>query len=131
MLLIKTYLDKSTIPKAGIGLFAGEDIQKGQQIWRFEEDLDIRIKMEDMPLLKKVYPLLARFLYRYCYVEDGHYILCIDDGRFINHSVNCNIDDSRPYLSYANRNIQKGEELLSDYGKMAQEDKENKLNLKF
>ena len=38
MLLVKTYLDKSSIH--GVGVFAGETIRKDQKIWRLVYGLD-------------------------------------------------------------------------------------------
>jgi len=44
MLLIKTYLDKS--PIHGIGVFAGEFIKKGTQVWEFNPLIDIILTPE-------------------------------------------------------------------------------------
>ena len=40
MLLVKTKLENSQIPNAGLGCFAVEFIPKGTKIWEFNSDFD-------------------------------------------------------------------------------------------
>jgi len=51
MLKVKTYLDISTIPNIGIGLFADERIDGGTVIWDFVEGLDFVISNSDLSKL--------------------------------------------------------------------------------
>jgi len=111
MLLVKTYIDKSNIQ--GIGLFAGEDIAEGTAIWRFVEGFDFVISksnFQDLPEITKEWILT----YAYFNTKEGGYVICTDNGRFANHSLNNNITDCFD-LSIAKRNIYKGEELTCNY----------------
>lgn len=118
MLMVKTIVKESTIPGAGLGLFADELIKKGSITWRFCPGFD-QILYED-DLLRLSMPARFQFL-RYCYksLEDGHYVLCGDDERFINHSNTPNIVDeykpeSEPF-SVAATDIHIGDELFCNY----------------
>ena len=57
MLRVKTYLATSSIPGAGLGLFAAEDIPAGTVIWRFDEGWDLlrrEANLAEMPFLEEV-----------------------------------------------------------------------------
>ena len=127
MLKVKTYLDKSIlIPQAGLGLFAEEDILSGTIIWVFENSLDLSFSKKTYD---NFYGITKDFLDTYSYKESGEYILCSDNGRFINHSKKfCNTIDL-PYKTIASRDIKKGEEIFSDYSKFSQDENDNKHNL--
>ena len=117
MLTVKTYLDKSLIPGAGIGLFASEFIPKDTIIWEFNHNLDQIFKKE---MVEACNELDKDFLIKYCFVFKGDYYLCVDNSRFYNHSddPNCySTDYNEEYLGYtrAKRDIQAGEELTDDY----------------
>ena len=113
MLNIKTYIDKSTIPGAGLGCFAGEDIKEGTLIWEFNPLMD---RIYTKACLSKMSELEIDFINTYAYSHNGLYILCIDNGRFFNHSEEPNtLDPADQYCSYAKRDIKKGEEILSNY----------------
>lgn len=120
MLMVKTFVKESTIPGAGLGLFANEFIKKGTVTWRFCPGFD-RISTDD-DLLRMSEESRAQFL-KYCYKSKvgNYYILPGDDDRFINHTDNNpNIiegefeKNSEPF-SIAARDIEKGEELLCNY----------------
>ena len=116
--MVKTIVKESTIPGAGLGLFADEFIKKGTVTWRFCPGFDQILHEED--LLRLSMPARYQFL-KYCYKskDDDHYVLCGDDERFINHSNNPNIVDEfipeKEPFSIAVRDIKKGEELLCNY----------------
>ncbi|MFA6095555.1 MAG: SET domain-containing protein [Candidatus Paceibacterota bacterium] len=119
MLMVKTRIGPSRIKGAGLGLFAAESISKGTTTWRFMPDLDL-IVPEDV-LLQLSEPARAQFL-NYCYVDKftKHFILCFDDERFINHSDDPNIVQSKAGdevegIEIAARDIEEGEELYCDY----------------
>lgn len=120
MLKVKTYLDKSTIPNIGIGLFADEKIEKDTVIWEYVEGLDFTIpnfKLEYMSELNR------EFVKKYGYFDEewNAYVVCVDNARFFNHSVeNSNTYEESHSLhrngrTIANRTIEKGEELLCNY----------------
>ncbi len=119
MLMVKTKVKESTIPGAGLGLFADEFIKKGTVTWRFCPGFD-QISYED-DLLRMSETARIQFLkYSYKSLDDGHYVSCGDDDRFINHSENPNIiegeneENSEPF-SIAARDIRPGEEMLCNY----------------
>lgn len=116
MLKVKTYIKESTIPNGGIGLFAGEDIEKGKIIWQFNPIIDKVISVHDLQYLDEIE---KKFINIYTYRENDKLILCTDNNRFINHSETYNVDDTINKffgsISTANRDIKKDEELLCDY----------------
>jgi hypothetical protein len=110
MLRVKTYLDKSKTPGAGIGLFAAEDIPEGATIWRLDESFDLVIDQADWP--PEVPNDFLRF-YGYSPSGAGPYVVCLDNARFMNHSRMPNgIGDKE---TVAARDISAGEELTEDY----------------
>ncbi|MEK7552696.1 MAG: SET domain-containing protein [Patescibacteria group bacterium] len=111
----------------GIGLFAEEKIPKGTVTWQFNPDLDIVFdpeKVAKMP--KEQQELFDRFAF--LSKKTGKYIYSIDDSRFCNHSAfQNNIDflytvDQPEGYSIANREIEKGEELLVNYRQFDEHD---------
>lgn len=115
MLLIKTQLKSSNIPNAGLGCFAVEFIPKGTKIWEFDSDFDRVYSAEQLQNLSL---LELEFLKKYSYKNNGLYYLCVDNGRFINHSETPNtFEDNTIQATYASVDIQPGEEILSDYRK--------------
>jgi hypothetical protein len=116
MLLINTYLEKSTI--AGIGLFAAGYIPKGTLIWKENPSIDISFTSLDTLNLS---PMVREQLDAFTYydIDRDIYILCGDNARFWNHSdtPNCGEDSDNPshQYTYTLRNILAGEELTVDY----------------
>lgn len=130
MLRVKTKLGLSTIPNAGIGLFADEFIPKGTIIWQYEEGLDIQITEEEY---QKQHPLYKEFLTTYSFAYNKRLCLCVDNARFFNHSnePNCYSDEYNVNnLGYtkAKRDIQIGEELLDDYNAFGLIEEDKKFN---
>ncbi|MFL6375649.1 MAG: SET domain-containing protein [Pyrinomonadaceae bacterium] len=114
-------MDKSSID--GIGLFADQDIAEGTVIWRFCDEVDIRLSPDALNSLPA--PTRAQ-IEKYSYREkhSGLYVLCGDDARFFNHSTDPNcIDIYEPApdprvahdITIALRDIEWGEELTCDY----------------
>ncbi len=112
MFTIHTYLDKSEIN--GLGCFAGESIKKGEIIWHFQENFDLRLSQEQFEML----PLLAQEYFKhfaYYNTTEGGWILCGDDARYTNHSITPNMVMINDTSSIATRDINKGEEITEDY----------------
>ncbi len=115
MLLVKTFLDKSTIH--GIGLFAAERIRRGTVIWRLTPGVDVLLGPEQIEAL----PAASRWqIEKYTYLDRmlGRFVLCGDDARFFNHSDDPNCHDhpdAEGGFTVAARDIAPGEELTSDY----------------
>jgi uncharacterized protein len=117
MLLVKTKLAPSTIH--GIGLFAGELIPVGKEVWRFVKGFDLEKTPEELAEL----PLhIQQWIAKHFGYLDYHfhrYILPVDDARFINHSDNPNVCPDYTRDSYgldvSLRDISIGEEITTDY----------------
>jgi SET domain-containing protein len=120
---IKNMLTKKTEVKPckyGLGLFAAEPIKAGDIVWMLDVRFDRVIHKHD---LQQFDQLTLNYLEKYAYTDrEDRLILCIDDGKFINHSSNENnlLDFIHPVwgsITTAKRNIDIGEELTSDYSK--------------
>jgi hypothetical protein len=115
MLLVKTYLDRSAIH--GVGLFAAERIPAGSVVWRRSPEIDILL---DPAQLERLHPAARAQIEKYTYLDRvlGKLVLCGDDARFFNHSdaPNCHdYPDASGGTTVAARDIERGEELTSDY----------------
>jgi SET domain-containing protein len=125
MLLVKTYIGQSSIN--GMGLFADQFIPKGTVIWQFTNFLDRTYSkhvVEDMPESE-----LKTFIKKYCYLDEDswpHYVLCVDDARFMNHSDDPNTSNGENKTTVANRDIQVSEEITCNYHEI-DDDAKNKL----
>ena len=109
MLLVKTYLDKSSIH--GIGVFAGERIAKDAKIWRFVEGFD---RCYSLKQFKKLPKPAREFMQNYGYLVDGEVLFTVDNDRHTNHSDKPNTYLKAGYV-IARRAIRKGEEITVDY----------------
>lgn len=112
-MVIPTVLRPSRIQ--GIGLFSSRDVEAGETVW-FETPQSIR-RYTEKERAEVMGTLFWDFLEKYAIVEDGIYILNMDDARFINHSEDPNIapTDSSGKTYVAVRDIVEGEELTCDY----------------
>ena len=126
MMLVKTEKRQSDIH--GIGLFAAEAIPAGTPTWRFTPGIDQAIH----PDMLDRFPEHARpwFLtYAYLDIRSGLYVLCADDGRYMNHSDDPNVrgdTETEPVfgVDVAARDIEAGEELTCDYRTFDQIDRQ-------
>jgi hypothetical protein len=115
MLLVKTYLDRSTIH--GVGLFAAERIRKGTVLWRLNPLIDVQLTEAQIASLGDA---AREQILKYTYRDRvlGTYVLCGDDARFFNHMENPNcldVPDEQGGATVAARDIEAGEELTCDY----------------
>jgi len=111
----------------GMGLFAKKLIPKGTIWWHARpEDVLIIAKNQFLTLDNSIKsPLMDRFmkiLLTYSYYERDldALVLCLDNSRFVNHSVNSNSGppkDENIFSSVALKDIQPGEEITEDYSK--------------
>jgi len=129
MLLVKTEIKQSTIPNIGLGLFAAEFIPKNTIIWAFNHIVDKIIPQNKLIYLEQIE---RDYLTKYAYRVGTDLILCSDNGKYINHSTNPNVDDfidiHNRSLTVANRDIQAGEELFSDYSSFDDDSKDGLKN---
>lgn len=113
MFLKKTYLNKSIIH--GIGLFADEDILKGEIIWTPSDIFTLHIDKNDFEELHESDKSMVRH-YGYFHKEMGIWHFGSDNSRFINHSKDPTITrtDTGDGVQ-ALRDILKGDELTQNY----------------
>ncbi|MFD0697746.1 SET domain-containing protein [Paenibacillus sp. GCM10027628] len=101
--------------KIGFGVFATQFIPKGTLTWALD-DLDQILEPEVVESLdqdrKK---LVLKYSYRN---QDGKYILCWDNGRYVNHSFHANCIGTAYEVEIAIRDIFPGEQLTDDYGSL-------------
>lgn len=84
MLLVKTYLSNDNY--GGTGCFSDEFIEKGRHVWKWDEKVDIRYKLEDLLFLSRE---KQEELKKYGYPVDNDYLyieLNLDNSRYMNHS---------------------------------------------
>jgi hypothetical protein len=111
VLRIPTYLGPSAIH--GLGVFTPSNVSAGTLIWDLTPKIDWRIALAVLDGLEEPYRSELR---SYCYLEDaGTLVLCGDNARFMNHSLDPNCDDPSPTVTIARRDIRAGEELTVDY----------------
>ncbi len=116
MFHVKIELKKSKIH--GIGLFAGQDISKGQKIYTGNENLDLFLSEEECSKLALDEQNTIKH-YGYFDKAKSKWHLSFDDIRFCNHSSDGNITLKEKSL-VAKRDIAKGEELTQDYREFEQ-----------
>ena len=117
MLMVKTRLGPS--PIAGIGLFADQDIKKGEVTWRFMAAYDRLLTEADIDNLPE--PARSNVLdHAYLDATSGLFVLCADNARFMNHADDPNtagVHEPGAIEGYdiATRDIAAVEELTCDY----------------
>ncbi len=118
MLTVKASAKPSKIE--GLGLFANEKIPKGTVVWKYDPRFDIGFSPQEVDQMSNMQKGL---LERYSYLSErqNKYIISFDDSRFTNHSsINNNVDvveipGDIETAAVANRDIEKGEEILINY----------------
>jgi uncharacterized protein len=99
--------------KVGFGVFATKFIPKGTITWALDELDQVLEPAFVAKLDKKRRKLLMKYAYRN---KNGHYILCWDLGKYVNHSFHANCMGTAYDFEIAIRDIPPGEQLTSDYG---------------
>lgn len=127
MLSVKTKIGPSNIH--GFGLFADQNILKGEIVWQHDEFFDQHISEKKFLMMSEY---VQQYIKRYGHKDMHHsiYILCGDNARFTNHSYKPNVEMITPNISIANRDIKIGEEITEDYRTYDEEFVE-KMNLPF
>jgi len=115
MMHIKYKLDKSK--NHGIGLFADENISKGQLIYTASPLLDVDITQEQFDSLEKVEQEEIKYWGFWDEVNNVWHV-DFDVTKFINHSQNSTVTQDENHKEanlVAKIDIKKGEELTQDY----------------
>ncbi|HEA29588.1 MAG TPA: SET domain-containing protein-lysine N-methyltransferase [Leeuwenhoekiella sp.] len=99
--------------EVGFGVVATQFIPAGTITWALDE-LDQEFTPEQFNAMEQVYKNIIDI---YCYRnKHGNFVLCWDNGRFVNHSFNANCLSTAYDFEIAIRDIQPGEQLTDDYG---------------
>ncbi|WP_373075322.1 SET domain-containing protein [Zeaxanthinibacter enoshimensis] len=99
--------------KVGHGVVATKFIPAGTITWVLD-DLDREFTPKQYQKMNSPYKEILDF---YTYRNNkGNYILCWDNGRFVNHSFNSNCLTTAYDFEVAIRDIHPGEQLTDDYG---------------
>lgn len=97
----------------GYGVVATKPIPAGTITWVLDE-LDREFSPEAYHSMAPLYKeILDTYTYRN---KQGNYVLCWDNGRFVNHSFRSNCLSTAYDFEIAVRDIEKGEQLTDDYG---------------
>lgn len=111
MFLVPTSLGPSSIH--GTGVFAARPISAGTRIWEFTPGVDWKLQPAELAAFPEPYQTQLR---AWCYLDDeGVYVLCGDNAKFMNHADAPNCDDPEGRYTVTNRAIAEGEELTCDY----------------
>lgn len=97
----------------GYGVFATRFLPKGTITW-VQDAFDQEFTEKQIQQMDPIHRELAE---TYCFRNSkGNYVLCWDNGRFVNHSFKSNCFTTPYNFEIALRDIQPGEELTDDYG---------------
>ena len=97
----------------GYGVVATHFIPAGTITWVLDK-LDREFSPVDFQNMEPIYQnILDTYTYRN---NKGNYVLCWDNGRYVNHSFNSNCLTTAYDFEIAVRDIQPGEQLTDDYG---------------
>ncbi|MBR9861662.1 SET domain-containing protein [bacterium] len=97
----------------GYGVVATSFIPAGTITWALDK-LDREFTPEEFASMEPIYQqILDYYTYRN---NQGKYVLCWDNGRYVNHSFNSNCLTTAYDFEIAIRDIQPGEQLTDDYG---------------
>lgn len=99
--------------EVGYGVVATEFLPAGTITWALDA-----LDREFTPLeIEKMDPLYQEILDIYTFRNNkGNWVLCWDNGRYVNHSFNSNCLTTAYDLEIAIRDIHPGEQLTDDYG---------------
>lgn len=97
----------------GYGVVATEFIPAGTITW-VQDKLDREFSPLDFQAMEPIYQtILDTYTFRN---NQGNFILCWDNGRYVNHSFNSNCLTTAYNFEIAVRDIHVGEQLTDDYG---------------
>ena len=99
----------------GLGVFATRAIPKGTITW-VRDRLDQAFAPAAVAQLPTAY---HEIVLKYSFIDGhGHFVLCWDHARFVNHSCNPTCRSAGYDFELAVRDIAPGEELTDDYGSL-------------
>jgi uncharacterized protein len=100
-------------PEIGFGVVATKRIPKGTITWVLD-----KLGREFSPMdVEKMDPIYQEILDYYTYRNNkGNFVLCWDNGRYVNHSFRANCLTTAYDFEVAIRDIEEGEQITDDYG---------------
>ena len=99
--------------EVGYGVVATEFIPAGTITWALDK-LDREFSPTEFQAMEPIYQnILDFYTFRN---RHGSFVLCWDNGRYVNHSFNSNCLTTAYDFEIAIRDIQVGEQLTDDYG---------------
>ena len=99
--------------EVGYGVVATQLIPAGTITWVLDK-LDREFQAVEFQKMDVLYQnILDTYTFRN---SNGNYVLCWDNGRYVNHSFNSNCLTTAYDFEIAIRDIQAGEQLTDDYG---------------
>tara|TARA_R110002167_G_scaffold134051_12_gene319416 strand:+ start:2895 stop:3515 length:621 start_codon:yes stop_codon:yes gene_type:complete len=99
--------------EVGHGVVATAFIPAGTITWALDK-LDREFSPKEFEAMEPIYQhILDVYTYRN---NSGNFVLCWDNGRFVNHSFNSNCLTTAYDFEVAIRDIHPGEQLTDDYG---------------
>lgn len=108
-----------------MGLHSAAAIPAGTRIWRFTPGVDWRMTSRELRAFPEPFQgWLRQYLYQ---DEDGSWVLCGDNGRFMNHHPDPNCSDADPEWTVTVRDVAAGEELTCNYLEFDLESRERGL----
>jgi SET domain-containing protein len=111
--MVSTYLAPSAIE--GLGVFAGEFIERGRLVWSLNPLFDIFIRKSEIEELPRhMQDFINRYGWTYL-MKPGGVFLESDYGKFMNHSFMPNTDFRLFDKGYALSDIAQGEEITCNY----------------
>lgn len=97
----------------GYGVVATQHIPAGTITWALDK-LDQEFSPSEFEKMEPIYQeILDTYTFR---TNSGNFILCWDNGRYVNHSFNSNCLTTAYDFEVAVRDIMPGEQLTDDYG---------------
>ncbi len=97
----------------GYGVIATKKIPRGTITW-VQDKFDKEFTAEEVDSMDLIHQkIMDKYSFRN---QTGHFILCWDFGRFVNHSFKSNCMSTAYGFELAIRDINVGEELTDDYG---------------
>ena len=100
-------------PEIGYGVVATQFIPKGTITWALDK-LDRIYTQQELDAMEPIYrQIMDTYSFR---DNQGRYVLCWDNARFVNHSFRSNCLTTAYDFEIAIRDIEPGEELTDDYG---------------
>jgi len=113
MMLVRTFVASSEIQ--GLGVFAGEFIPVGSQLWMLNPKFDIFVHVHEIAMLPAhMQDYVTRYSYPHLEIS-GVQVLDCDDGKFMNHSECPNTDFRVFDRGYALVDISPGDEITCNY----------------